>query len=106
MYRSGLVPRRATWLGLIGAPLIIVSGTVIIFGGTHPSHALHSLQAILTIPELFLASTARSGVSDALPRSLPQATDDEAGSAAWATSSSPLWTPRSLRSERSTDSGS
>jgi hypothetical protein len=51
MYRSGLVPRRATWLGLIGGPLIIVSGTVIMFGGNNPSHALHSLQAIVTIPE-------------------------------------------------------
>ena len=52
MYSSGLVPRRATWLGLIGGPLIIVSGTVIMFGGNDPSHALHSLQAIVTIPEL------------------------------------------------------
>jgi Domain of unknown function (DUF4386) len=51
MYSSGLVPRRATWLGLIGGPLIIVSGTVIMFGGNNPSHALHSLQAIVTIPE-------------------------------------------------------
>jgi Domain of unknown function (DUF4386) len=50
MYRSGLVPRRATWLGLIGGLLIIVSGTVML-GGNHPSHALHSLQAIVTIPE-------------------------------------------------------
>ena len=48
------MPRPATWLGLIGGPLIIVSGTVIIFGGNDPSHALHSLhslQAIVTIPE-------------------------------------------------------
>ena len=51
MYSSGLVPRRATWLGLIGGPLIIVSGTIILFGGNNPSHALHSLQAIVTIPE-------------------------------------------------------
>jgi Domain of unknown function (DUF4386) len=51
MYSSGLVPRRATWLGLIGGPLIIVSGTVIMFGGNNPSHALHSLQSIVTIPE-------------------------------------------------------
>ena len=51
MYSSGLVSRRATWLGLIGGPLIIVSGTVIMFGGNNPSHALHSLQAIVTIPE-------------------------------------------------------
>jgi hypothetical protein len=45
------VPRRATWLGLIGGPLIIVSGTAIMFTGNEPSHALHSLQAIVTIPE-------------------------------------------------------
>ena len=51
MYRSGLVPRRATWLGLIGGPLIIVSGTAIMFTGNEPSHALHSLQAIVTVPE-------------------------------------------------------
>jgi hypothetical protein len=51
MYSSGLVPRRATWLGLIGGPLIIVSGTVILFGGNNPSHGLHSVQSIVTIPE-------------------------------------------------------
>ncbi len=51
MYRSGLVPRRATWLGLIGGPLIILSGTVIMFGGNNPSNTVHSLQAVLTIPE-------------------------------------------------------
>jgi hypothetical protein len=51
MYSSGLVPRRATWLGLIGGPLIIISGTAVMFTGNDPSHALHSLQAIVTIPE-------------------------------------------------------
>ena len=51
MYRSGLVPRRMCWLGLIGGPLIIVSGTALMFGGNNPSHAMHSLQAIVTIPE-------------------------------------------------------
>ncbi len=51
MYSSGLVPRRATWLGLIGGPLIIVSGTAVMFTGNHPSSTLHSLQAIVTIPE-------------------------------------------------------
>jgi Domain of unknown function (DUF4386) len=51
MYRSGLVPRRATWLGLLGGPLIIVSGTAVMFAGDHPSNTLHSLQGILTIPE-------------------------------------------------------
>ena len=51
MYRSGLVPRRAAWLGLVGGPLIIASGTAVIFTGNQPSNTLHSLQAIATIPE-------------------------------------------------------
>jgi hypothetical protein len=51
MYRSGLVPRRAAWLGLIAGPLIIVTGTAVMFTGNQPSSTLHSLQAILTIPE-------------------------------------------------------
>ena len=51
MYRSELVPRRAAWLGLIGGPLIIVSGTAVMFGGDHPSNSLHSLQGLATVPE-------------------------------------------------------
>lgn len=51
MYKSELVPRRWCWLGLIGGPLIIITGTAVLFTGNNPSHALHSLQAILTIPE-------------------------------------------------------
>jgi hypothetical protein len=51
MYRSELVPRRAAWLGLIGGPLIIVSGTAVMFSGDHPSSTLHSLQGIATAPE-------------------------------------------------------
>jgi uncharacterized protein DUF4386 len=51
MYRSGLVPRRWCWLGLVGGPLIIVTGTAVLFTGNDPSSALRSLQAILTIPE-------------------------------------------------------
>ena len=48
MYRTGLVPRAATWLGLVGGPLIIISGTIVMFGGGHPSG---TLQGIATIPE-------------------------------------------------------
>jgi hypothetical protein len=48
MYRSELVPRKAAWLGLIGGPLIIISGTLVMFGGGHPSG---SLQGLATIPE-------------------------------------------------------
>jgi hypothetical protein len=51
MYRTGLVPRRAAWLGLIGGPLIIISGTLIMLGGNHPSNTLRGLQGIATAPE-------------------------------------------------------
>src|ERR687886_59855 len=51
MYRTGLVPRRACWVGLVGGPLLSVIGTIILFGGNHPSSGLHSLQGLVTIPE-------------------------------------------------------
>jgi len=51
MYRSELVPRRATWLGLIGGPLIIVTGTAVLFAGDDPSDTVRSLQGVATIPE-------------------------------------------------------
>ena len=51
MYRSGLVPRRARGSGSIGGPLIIVSGTAVMFTGNDPSSTLHSLQGLATIPE-------------------------------------------------------
>jgi hypothetical protein len=51
MYRSGLVPRRAAWLGLIGGPLIILSGTAIMLAGNDPSDTLRSLQGVTTAPE-------------------------------------------------------
>jgi hypothetical protein len=50
MYRSGLVPRRMAMLGLIGGPLIIASGTAVLFGGIEPGSGL---QVIATIPEFF-----------------------------------------------------
>ena len=50
MYRSGLVPRRMTWLGLIGGPLIILSGTLVLFNVIEPGS---SAQVIATIPEFF-----------------------------------------------------
>ncbi len=48
MYRTQLVPRAWTWLGLVGGPLIIISGTVVIFGGDHGAGAF---QGLATIPE-------------------------------------------------------
>ena len=48
MYRSGLVPRRMAWLGLIGGPLLFLAGVGALFdwwnaGGT--------VQSLATIPE-------------------------------------------------------
>ena len=43
MYRTQLVPRPWTWLGLIGGPLIIISGTAMMFAGDHPGSTLRSL---------------------------------------------------------------
>ncbi|MGZ4302932.1 MAG: DUF4386 domain-containing protein [Gaiellaceae bacterium] len=48
MYRTQLVPRPWPWLGLIGGPLIIISGTAAMFGGGHPSG---TFQGLATIPE-------------------------------------------------------
>ncbi len=50
MYRSGLVPRRMTWLGLIGGPLIILSGTLVLLNVIEPGS---TAQSIATIPEFF-----------------------------------------------------
>ena len=52
MYRSGLVPRQAALLGLAAGPLIIVSGTAVMFTGNQPSSTLHALQGIVSIPEI------------------------------------------------------
>jgi hypothetical protein len=86
MYKSELVPRRWCWFGLIGGPLVIITGTAILFGGNNPSSTLHSLQGILTIPEiiweLFLGvyctiwgfrseSTILSGSAPSSPGSAP-----------------------------------
>ena len=45
MYRSGLVPRQMAWLGLVGGPLIILSGTAVLFG------ADTAIQGPATAPE-------------------------------------------------------
>jgi len=50
MYRAGLVPRRMAMLGLIGGPLIIISGTAVLFDVIEPGS---SAQVIATIPEFF-----------------------------------------------------
>jgi Domain of unknown function (DUF4386) len=48
MYRTQLVPRAWTWLGLVGGPLIIISGTIVMFGG-NPASA--TIKGPASIPE-------------------------------------------------------
>jgi hypothetical protein len=48
MYRSALVPRRMAMLGLIGGPLILASGTAVLFGAIDRGGVA---QGIATIPE-------------------------------------------------------
>ena len=50
MYKSGLVPRGMTYLGLIGGPLIMLSGAAIMLGLIERGG---TLQGIATIPEFF-----------------------------------------------------
>jgi hypothetical protein len=49
MYTSGLVPRRMTWLGLIGGPLLFVGNLGVLFGFWEPTGAV----ALLVAPEFF-----------------------------------------------------
>jgi len=48
MYSSGLVPRKMAILGLVGGPLIILSGTAVMFGVVD---AGGTVQSLATIPE-------------------------------------------------------
>jgi hypothetical protein len=48
MYRSGLVPRGMAMLGLIGGPLVMVTGIAVMFDAIERGGAV---QAIATIPE-------------------------------------------------------
>jgi hypothetical protein len=50
MYRSGLVPRGMTMLGLVGGPLVCASGIAVVFDVIGRGSAA---QGIATIPEFF-----------------------------------------------------
>jgi hypothetical protein len=50
MYTSGLVPRRMAMLGLIGGPLLIIAGVLVIFDVIDAGGAV---QGVMTIPEFF-----------------------------------------------------
>ncbi len=43
MYRSGLVPRGLAWIGLVGGPLLCLSGGAILLGVIEPGSVLHGL---------------------------------------------------------------
>ena len=47
MYTSGLVPRRMTWLGLIGGPLLLVGNLGVLFGFWEQTGAV----GLLVVPE-------------------------------------------------------
>jgi Domain of unknown function (DUF4386) len=49
MYRSGLVPPRLAMFGLVGGPLIIISGALVILDVIEADGAV---QALMTIPEI------------------------------------------------------
>ena len=50
MYQSRLVPRGMSWLGLIGGPLLCLSGAAVLFGVIEAGSAW---QLVSTIPEFF-----------------------------------------------------
>jgi hypothetical protein len=49
MYRSGLVPRRMTWLGLIGGPLLLIGNIGVLFDWWEQTSAA----GLLVAPEFF-----------------------------------------------------
>ena len=49
MYRSGLVPPRLALFGLVGGPLIILTGTLVMFGVLDQGG---SVQGLATVPEI------------------------------------------------------
>jgi Domain of unknown function (DUF4386) len=48
MYRSELVPRGMTWLGLVGGPLVMITGVLVMFNAIERGGAV---QSIATLPE-------------------------------------------------------
>jgi hypothetical protein len=48
MYRSELVPRGMTWLGLVGGPLVMITGILVMYDAIERQSAV---QVIATLPE-------------------------------------------------------
>jgi hypothetical protein len=49
MFRSGLVPRGLAMFGLVGGPLVILTGTLVVFGTIDPDS---SIKTLATLPEI------------------------------------------------------
>ena len=75
MYRSGLVPRGMAMLGLIGGPLIILSGTAVILNVIEPAS---TWQILATVPEFFWELSLGIYLIVKGFRSSPVTTDDAA----------------------------
>ena len=77
MYRSGLIPQRMAWLGLVGGPLICLSGIAVMFDVDQPGD---TLQGLATVPEflwellLGVYLTAREFRAAPILRGTPAAT--------------------------------
>ncbi len=50
MFRTGLVPRRLSVLGLVGGPLIVLSGSAVVLGLIEANGTIHNL---CVVPEFF-----------------------------------------------------
>jgi hypothetical protein len=46
MYRTGLVPRRMTWVGMIGGPLLFIAAVGVLFDWLPAGGTVHSLAVI------------------------------------------------------------
>jgi hypothetical protein len=77
MYTSGLVPRRMTWLGLIGGPLLLVGNLGVLFNFWEQTGAVGLLVAPEFLWELLLGiyaailgrfSARHSGARDLVDR--------------------------------------
>jgi Domain of unknown function (DUF4386) len=47
MYRSELVPRGMTWLGLIGGPLVMITGVLVMYNAIPRGGALQSVAGLI-----------------------------------------------------------
>ena len=69
MYKSGLVPRRMAWLGMIGGPLLLIGNIGVLFDVWDQTGPVSLLVVPEFIWEAFLGIYCESGGSSVTPRS-------------------------------------